>query len=83
MVYDEALYRFSTSAEVEFLPWRVWISIWTLIIALLVAAFQGSFVVKFFTKFTKDIFASFIATVFIMEALQKTLGVSRLSVITI
>lgn len=75
MVYDEALFRFATDAQVEFLPWRVWISIWTLIIAIIVAAFQGSFVVKFFTKFTKDIFASFIATVFIIEALQKTAGV--------
>jgi hypothetical protein len=76
MVYDEALFKFSKSAEVEFLPWRVWISFWALIIAALVACFQGSFVVKFFTKFTKDIFASFIATVFIYEALLKTAGVS-------
>ena len=78
MVYDEALYKFSKSAEVEYLPWRVWISFWCLIIAATVACFQGSFVVKFFTKFTKDVFASFIATVFIYEALLKTAGVSTL-----
>ena len=76
MVYDEALFKFSKSAEVEYLPWRVWISFWCLIIAATVACFQGSFVVKYFTKFTKDIFASFIATVFIIEALLKTAGVS-------
>jgi len=79
MVYDEALFTFAQSAEVEFLPWRVWISFWTLLIALFVAASQGSFVVKYFTKFTKDIFASFIGTVFIIEALQKTKGVSEKS----
>jgi len=77
MVYDEALFKFAQTAEVEYLPWRVWISFWTLIIALIVAAFQGSFVVKYFTKFTKDIFASFIATVFIIEALLKTKGVKK------
>ena len=78
MVYDEALFQFSKSAEVEFLPWRVWISFWALIIAATVACFQGSFIVKYFTKFTKDIFAAFIATVFIYEALLKTAGVSFL-----
>jgi hypothetical protein len=35
-------------------------------------------VVKFFTKFTKDIFATFISTVFIYEALLKTAGVSTM-----
>ena len=74
MLYDEALYGLSVSNEVEFLPWRVWISIWTLIIGLLVAGLEGSIIVNFFTNFTKEIFAALISTVFICESLTKTAG---------
>ena len=77
LVYDEALYKFTKDYAIEFLPCRFWISIWSVIIAIVVAAFQGSVVVKFFTKFTKDIFAGFVATVFIYEALLQTVGVSK------
>jgi hypothetical protein len=35
----------------------------------------GSVLVKHFTRFTKDIFAGFVATVFIYEALLQTFGV--------
>jgi hypothetical protein len=48
-----------------------------MIIAIVVAGFQGSVVVKYFTRFTKDIFAGFVATVFIYEALLQTVGVGR------
>ena len=61
MLYDEALYGLAVSNEVEFLPWRVWISIWTLIIGLLVAGLEGSIVVNFFTNFTKEILAALIS----------------------
>ena len=56
---------------IDFLAWRVWIGIWLLILSLIVAAFQGSILVKFFTKFTKDIFASLIALLFIVTAFEK------------
>ena len=42
MVFDEALYRFTKNAEVDFLAVRVWVAIWAVIIALTVAAFQVS-----------------------------------------
>ena len=77
LVYDEALYKFTKDSGIEFLPCRFWISIWSMIIAIIVAAFQGSVVVKLFTKFTKDIFAGFVATVFIYEAILQTVGVSK------
>jgi hypothetical protein len=40
MVFDEALFKFSKNAEVEFLVWRTWISFWVLLIALTVSCFQ-------------------------------------------
>jgi len=79
MVFDEALFKFARNAEVEFLTWRVWISFWSIIISLVVAAFQGSYVVKYFTTFTKDIFASFIASIYIAEAIHNTIEVRFVS----
>ena len=71
LLYDEALFQFRSTAGIEYLPWRVWIGIWTVIIALIMSFFQGSVLVKHFTKFTKDIFASLVALLFIFEALVK------------
>ena len=75
LVYDEALIKFTRSIGIVFLPCRIWIAIWTAVIAVVFAGFQGSVLVKHFTRFTKDIFAGFVATVFIYEALLQTFGV--------
>ena len=75
LLFDEALVTFADGEalkdSISYLHWRVWIGIWLVIIALLVAMFQGSVLVKFFTKFTKDIFASLVALLFIFEAFNK------------
>ena len=74
LLFDEALFAFADSLEwngYDVLAWRVWIGIWLLVLALLVACFQGSILVKHFTKFTKDIFSSLIALLFIYEAFNK------------
>merc|ERR1719220_1399831 len=74
LLFGVALVKFSDGFEdgsIDYLPWRVWIGIWLVIIALLVAMFQGSVLVKYFTKFTKDIFASLVALLFIFEAFNK------------
>ena len=75
MVFDEALHKFALDSDVEFLTWRTWISFWVIIIALTVASFQGSYIVKFFTSFTIDIFAMFIASIYIAEAIRNTMKV--------
>ena len=74
LLFDEALFGFGKGlgwTGYDILAWRVWIGIWLLVLALVVAAFQGSILVKYFTKFTKDIFASLIALLFIYEAFNK------------
>merc|ERR1719275_152773 len=60
-----------------FLYWRVWIGVWVFVISLLVAGFQGSTLVRFFTKFTKDIFASLVALLFIFEAFNKLVKIFK------
>ena len=71
LLFDQALFEFSNNQAIDFLAWRVWIGIWLLVLSLIVAAFQGSILVKYFTKFTKDIFASLIALLFIVTAFEK------------
>eukprot|EP00088_Acartia_fossae_P070689 TRINITY_DN953_c0_g1_i1.p1 TRINITY_DN953_c0_g1~~TRINITY_DN953_c0_g1_i1.p1 ORF type:complete len:1234 (+),score=432.98 TRINITY_DN953_c0_g1_i1:296-3997(+) len=71
LLFDESLYNFCESLEINFLHWRTWIGIWTFIISLIVAFFQGSVLVRFFSKFTKDIFAALISLLFIFEAFRK------------
>jgi solute carrier family 4 anion exchanger 2 len=78
LLYEEALYGFSLDLLPNmFLYWRVWVGIWTFVIALLVAGFQGSTLVRFFTKFTKDIFASLVALLFIFEAFNKLVKIFK------
>ena len=71
LLYDQSLYNFAQTMEVDFLQWRVWIGVWLLIISIFVAGFQGSVLVRFFSRFTKDIFASLVSLLFIFSALQK------------
>lgn len=72
LLYDESLYKFcQTTLPGQYLFWRVWIGIWTFVISLVVAGFQGSTLVRSFTRFTKDIFASLVALLFIFEAFNK------------
>ncbi len=54
MVFDEALYKFTKNAEVEFLTTRVWIAIWCAVIALGVAAFQVSILPTFYAKLLRS-----------------------------
>lgn len=75
LLFDDALYQFTKSNKIDFLPFRVWIGIWGFVIALTVAAFQGSTLVKHFTRFTKDIFGSLVALLFIFEAFKKLIKI--------
>ena len=71
LLFDQALFEFAKKSEIDFLSWRLWIGIWLVILVLLIACFQGSILVKHISKFTKDIFASLIALLFIYEAFNK------------
>merc|ERR1719295_1599262 len=78
LLYDESLFQMSKSMVGQpgsekdaFLAWRVWVGVWIVIIALTVSCFQGAVLVRHFTKFTKDIFASLVALLFIFEAFNK------------
>lgn len=71
LVYEQSLYKFCESNEIEFLPMRCWIGFWVTVIASVVVALEGSFLVRFVTRFTEEIFAILISLIFIYEVIKK------------
>uniref|UniRef100_A0A0L8HDC4 Anion exchange protein n=2 Tax=Octopus bimaculoides TaxID=37653 RepID=A0A0L8HDC4_OCTBM len=71
LVYEQSLYKFCESNDLEFLPMRCWIGFWVTVIAAVVVALEGSFLVKFVTRFTEEIFAILISLIFIYEVIKK------------
>ncbi|KAF2358900.1 Bicarbonate transporter eukaryotic [Trinorchestia longiramus] len=75
MVFDMALYTFSKSSGLEYLPLRVWISVWMTVFAVIMAAFEGITIVKHLTRFTEEIFSTLVCLIFIYGAFEKLIGI--------
>lgn len=71
LLFDESLYNFCNSMNINFLATRVFIGLWLAVIGVGVAAFEGSILVKLFTRFTEDIFSALIVLLYIIESFQK------------
>lgn len=71
LLFDESLFQFCESNEIDYLTIRLYIGIWLGIIALAVAFFEGSVFVKLFTRFTEEIFSSLISLLYIVESVMK------------
>ena len=61
--------------DLEHLPFRLWVGLWMSVILVTVCVFNGSYLVVFITRFTEELFASFIAVIFIIGAFQKIYAV--------
>ncbi|XP_049819810.1 band 3 anion transport protein isoform X3 [Aethina tumida] len=73
LLFDESLFQFCESSNLEFLTTRVYISLWLVVIGVVVACVEGSVFVKLFTRFTEDIFSALIVLLYILEALMKVM----------
>ncbi|XP_062574718.1 anion exchange protein 3-like isoform X2 [Saccostrea cucullata] len=71
LVFEESLYQFCTSYEIEFLPMRFWIGLWVMLITFVVIGLEGSYLVKHITRFTEEIFTIVISLIFIYEVVKK------------
>lgn len=67
LVFEQSIYDFCKTYDVEFLTWRCWIGFWVMIILFGVVALEGCFLIKYFTRFTEDIFELLISAIFIYE----------------
>ncbi|GAB6019826.1 hypothetical protein CHUAL_001367 [Chamberlinius hualienensis] len=75
LLFDESLFSFCQSYDIEFLPMRIWIGGWLVVIALVVVAVEGSFFLRYFTRFTEDILSALISIIYIYEAVTKLIQV--------
>jgi len=62
--------------EVEFLVFRLWISVWIGVFVIAVVMFEGAFLVRYFTRFMQEIFIALISLIFIYETFKKIFDVS-------
>ena len=80
VLFDESLFQFCETNELDFLAARTWIGFWLAVIGIIFVALEASVLVRFCTRFTQEVFASLVALMFIMESLQNLYGV-RLNVV--
>ncbi|KAK6165534.1 hypothetical protein SNE40_022447 [Patella caerulea] len=71
LVFEQSLYKFCESNDIEFLPFRAWIGFWVFLISTLTVAAEGSFLIRYVTRFTEEIFAILISLIFIYEVIKK------------
>ncbi|XP_044014889.1 anion exchange protein 3 [Aphidius gifuensis] len=79
LLFDESLYSFCKSNDLDFLTMRVYVGAWMGIIALSIACVEGSVLVRLFTRFTEEIFTGLISIIYIVEAFQKVQKYFRLN----
>jgi hypothetical protein len=71
LVFEEIIYSFCQLADLEYLPFRMWIGIWTMLFCFILVITDASSYVCYFTRFTEECFATLIALIFIVEGFSK------------
>ncbi|CAL8108823.1 unnamed protein product [Calicophoron daubneyi] len=77
LIFEGIIYRLCQRVKWDYLSFRFWIGTWCALFLFVGIAFDLSALVKFITRFTEESFATLIALIFIVEALQKMLAVSK------
>jgi hypothetical protein len=73
LAFTGALYKFTSSAGLPFLPMYSWTGIWTSFFLFLCATFNVSTLIKLCTRFTDDVFNALLAVNFLYEAIKYVL----------
>ena len=61
----------------DYLSFRLWIGIWIGVILFILVATDASFTVCYITRFTEENFATLIAVIFIIKAIEKVLHIQE------
>ena len=78
VVFEEALFNFCNSNDLNFMATRVWVGFWILLISILFSMFELSWLISKFTRFTEEIFSILISLIFIIETFKKLAKVTTL-----
>ena len=63
VMFDTVLYKICQLADLDYLPFRMWIGMWSIVFLLLFVAFGVSVYIRYFTRFTIEIFVAVVAVV--------------------
>ena len=69
-IFTGLLYVACRQLELPFLPVYAWTGIWSGVMLVVLAVTDASALMRFFTRFTDEIFATLIAVIFIVEAIE-------------
>uniref|UniRef100_A0A0K8SVL4 Anion exchange protein n=2 Tax=Lygus hesperus TaxID=30085 RepID=A0A0K8SVL4_LYGHE len=72
LVFETIVYDFCWKYGLDYMCLRLWIGIWTSFILLVLVAIDASALVCYITRFTEENFATLIAFIFIMKAIENT-----------
>ena len=77
LVFETIVYTSCESLGWDYLSFRLWIGLWTGLILLILVATDASAYVCYITRFTEENFATLIAVIFIISALQKVADIGK------
>ena len=77
LVFETMVYDFCKGLEWDYLSFRVWIGLWVFLILLVLVATDASAFVCYITRFTEESFATLIAVIFIIKAIEKVVNVAN------
>merc|ERR1719419_675105 len=75
LVFETIVYDFCEGQGWSYLSFRLWIGIWIGVILLILVATDASAFVCYITRFTEENFATLIAVIFIIKAIEKVLQI--------
>ena len=75
LVFETIVYEFCQTLEWDYLSFRLWIGLWIGVILLIMVATDASFTVCYITRFTEENFATLIAVIFIIKAIEKVVHI--------
>ncbi|XP_066138406.1 electroneutral sodium bicarbonate exchanger 1 isoform X7 [Euwallacea fornicatus] len=77
LVFETIVYEFCMNAGWNYLSFRMLIGTWVAIILLLLVAIDASALVCYITRFTEENFATLIALIFIIKAVENVFAIGK------
>ena len=71
VMFEKALHELCILANLDYLPFRMWIGLWTVMFLLIFLGFDLSIYIRYFTRFTLDTFIVLVGITLILQGLRE------------
>ncbi|XP_037076532.1 sodium bicarbonate cotransporter 3-like [Pollicipes pollicipes] len=75
LVFEQILFTFCKSNDIDYLSFRLWVGLWISFFLIILVALDASAYVCYITRFTEENFATLIAFIFIIKAIEKVIHI--------